>query len=280
MGLPHSFLPGEVARSADVNDNFAYIMSILGTLSTPGRIRTPSEFRMGARSNVLLTGTPDTGTNDASGKRHEFFQIGWNADYNLISGSWKLGRFLTGQGASLIRLGDGQMWFMGTDDTAGSLEGAVTTWMHIKEQGLSSYVYLPSNFSFQETNATANSLDDYRLMYTPLSTPGAIYDGAAHNAGTIIKNAKNYGVNGHAKVIAITCTIIADASSGPARVRFRQTRTSTNPKYGFTVTAGQGRYGSGFGFVPLGEGTDDNKFTVDFVNKMDSISAFIVGYFN
>ena len=40
MPLPNEMIPGEVARSADVNENFAYIMSLLGQLTTPDRVRT------------------------------------------------------------------------------------------------------------------------------------------------------------------------------------------------------------------------------------------------
>ena len=276
----HSFIPGDVAKSAEVNDNFAYIMSILGPLSSPSRVKTTTEYVMGARQNFLMTGTADTGSADASGDTNEFFQMGWNADYNLSGGTWKLAKFLSTKGASLIRFGNGQITFLGTDNTTGSLEASATTWMRMKEEGSGGFIYVPHTFSFQGKNSTAGSLNDYRLMYTPISSPGVVYDGSSHEIGTIVKTATNYGVSKYAKAIAISCIIVADSSSGPCRVRFRQTRSSTSAKYGFTVTAGQGRYGSGYGIVPLGEGTDDGKFTVEFVNAVDSISAYVVGYLN
>lgn len=276
----HSFLPGDVARSAEVNDNFAYIMSILGPLSSPSRVKTTTEFVMGARQNFLMTGTADTGSVDASGKLNDFFQLGWNADFNLSAGTWKLGRFISGKGASMIRLGDGEINFMGTSKTTGSLHADVETWMSIFDGGSDGFVYLKPEFSFLNRNENATKLDHYRLLYTPISSPGVIYDGASHEKGTIIKNSTNYGVSKHARIIVITCNIIADSSSGPCRVRFRQTQESNAVKYGFTVTAGQARYGSGFGFVPLGLGINDGKFTVEFVNAVDSISAYVVGYFS
>lgn len=274
----HSFIPGDVARSADVNDNFSYIMSILGTLSTPGRVQTTTEFLMGARSNVLFTGTFDTGNPDASGTTREYFQIGYNVDYNNVGGTWKMSRFVSNNGASAIRLGDGEIVFLATHETSESLSSALNTMMRIKRQENDTFIYIPRSVSITHNNETPTTMQDYRLTYVPLDSAEALYGGGEFNKGNAVKDATDFGVSPNAKMIAINCNFTAD-SSAATQIFFYRNEANKNRRYGFGISAGQGRVGSGFGIVPLGTGSYEGEFFVERTANFEKLFAYVVGYY-
>lgn len=274
MPLPHQFLPGEIARSSEVNDNFAYIQSILGPLSTPGRVKTTTEFVMGARQNALLTGTADTGSSDANGVMHEYFQLGWNADFNLSGGVWRFARFTTNRGASALRLGEGDMKLLATNERSGNLHSSMRILMHIKDTEDGGFFYLPSNVSITRVDSEGDSHNDYRLTFVLFDSAQEIYGGGPLKKGDVTKDAFDFGVHISAKAITISCNFVAD-TSGEARIRFLAKNSNQR---GFTVTAGASRYGSGQGIVPLGTGTNNGKFDVSRTAAFDSVTAHILGY--
>lgn len=281
MAIPHEFISGDVARAAEVNDNFAYIMSILGPLSTPGRVETTTEFLMGARKNVLFTGTHDTGV-----VGREYFQIGYNADYNYSesSASWKFQRFIqkssnptNNTAASVLRLGPGLVEILGTSSQEGNLNAELNTVFKIQLTSGDDYIFIPKSISMQIVDETADSVGDYRLTYVPLATPGVIYDGIPLNQAATAKKATDYGVSRYAKAIQITCHVLADQAAD-AQIKFYQMRTSPSARYGFIVTAMAGKRGSGQGIVHLGTDGYAGEFYVERDANFDSVSAYVMGY--
>lgn len=274
-----TFVPGDVARSAEVNENFAYILSMLGQLSTPGRVKTTTEFLLGSRQNVLFTGTHDTGSADASGTIREYFQLGYNVDYNLVSGSWRAQRFISNNGASALRLGDGEVSFLATNETTESLTSALQTVFRIKEQDSDAYIYVPRRISFVHNNATPDSVGDYRLTYIPIDNPVAIYGGGGFNKAKVVKKASDFAVPSTAKMIAITCKAVASNSTDRAQIYFFRNQANPSMQHGFVVSMGQDRGGSGFGFVPLGTGAYEGEFYIERTHNFASITAYVSGYF-
>jgi hypothetical protein len=284
MPIPHEFIPGEVARAAEVNDNFAYIMSILGPLSTPGRVETTTEFLMGARKNVLFTGTHDTGADE-----NAFFQIGYNADWNYsaATNSWKFQRFIN-QGtdpnkntaASALRLGAGSMGFWGTSSQSGNLNSSMVPVFKIQLSNSSlvdDYIYIPKSIHLQNVDEVADQLNDYRLTYVPLETPGVIYDGVPLSKSSVAKKATDYGASRYAKAIQITCAVTADTTED-AQIKFFQMRSSPSLRYGFQVSANAGKRASGQGIVHLGVGGYEGQFYISRDAAFDAVFAYVIGY--
>jgi hypothetical protein len=271
MPLPNEFLPGEVARSSEVNEIFAYIMSLLGQLTTPDRIRTTTEFQMGARQNVLMTGTHDSGA--ASRK---FFQIGWNADWNLVNGSWKFVRFINGEPATAIRLGDTGFSVYTTQDTSGDLQGPLSTpAFAVRRTATSKHVYIPDDTNITRVDSGTMTLGEFRLTYVPFLSPKTLREGA-WGSGSETKDAKNFGVPTSAKAISISCEVTAGSSN--ARIRFMQRRSSPSFKYGFSVSAPANSIGSGSGIVILGTDSYAIDFTIERTASFNNVNAYITGY--
>lgn len=276
---------GDVARANDVNNNFNYVMSLLGSLSDPTRMKTTTEYLMGVRQNTLFTGTHDTGGLDT-----DFFQIGYNADWNYspTSGTWKFQRFITkaaspsaDTGASALRLGPGEIDFLATSSQEGNLNSEMKSVFKIKLTSTSpstDYIVVPNSIHFQNVDEEVDDeLDAYRLMYTPFLSPNAIYDGQALNVAETVKRATDYGVSSHAKAISISCHVLADAGSD-AQIKFYQDRSSPSDRFGFIVTALAGKRGSGWGIVPLGVGARMGQFYISRDANFDAVSAYVVGY--
>jgi hypothetical protein len=275
MPLPFTLIPGEVARSSEVNANFDYIMSILGTASTPEQAQTATELRLGARFNALLTGTHDTG---AAG--FEFFQLGWNADYNFVGGTWKFERFIASKGASAIRLGEGSVSFLVTNAATGDLNAQMTTAM--KMQSITSvsnknYIYLPLDWSFQNQDSVSETLGDYRLTYVILDTPAVIYDGASAAKATTTIDVRNYGITAYAKAVVLSCEATATTSSG-VRVKVYQKRQVSSSRYGFVTACALGYHGANWGIVPIGEEPYNHQIVIERTAQLAALSMYIVGY--
>lgn len=269
MSLPHEFIPGEVARSADVNENFAYLISILGELTTPDRVRTSTEFQMGSRQNVLLTATHDTGS-----AANAFFQIGWNADWNLSNGKWQFTRFNNGEAATAVRIGKDGFSIYTTADTSGDLNGPLRNpAFTVRRTATTNHIYIPVDTNITISDGSSMSTGEYRLTFVPFSSPKTINEGA-WGSGTTHFDAKNFGVPSSAIAIQITCE--ATSSGGSARCRFMQRRTSPSVKYGFSVAANT--IGSGQGMVLLGNGSNAIDFTVERTASFSSVNAYITGY--
>lgn len=267
MAIPIVFIPNEQARANDLNANFAYILSIIGELSTPGRVHTTTEFLMGFRQNTLQTGTHDTGVDP----NYNFFQIGYNADWNYSS-TWKFTRFINNLGASAIRLGEGSFEVMTTSATTGSLDAQLRTVFKIKATTgtpNSDYIYIPKGWSMQIVDGIAGGIEDYRLTRVFLDTPKAIYENQALNTGIDVIEASIYDIPTFAKAIEITTDVISTSGA----LKFYQDRAVRHWKYGFVSRSG------GSGVVQLGEGSHAGKFVIERSGPISSASAYITSYF-
>ncbi len=315
MPLPHKFLAGEIAKSSQVNDNFNYVEDLLGKGSTPGRVAPLGEFLFGARSNSLLTGAHDTG---AAG--YEFFQIGWNADWNRVTGGvWKFARFIEGKPSTALRLGVDGLSVYTTSSSSGDLNAQMRRVFHINATTGDDYVFLPIDWHFQQVDRAATSIENYRLLYTPFNSPPYIYDNVSTRAGSVTKRSTDYGVPSYAKAISISATITT-LSSVPSILSFYRiegtsgrtistttttttaprtirgddgdsvtipgttgttTQVSTGvPRHGFDVAARADSYAGGTGIVALGSGAYENQFNIKQTADLKNVRVYITGYWS
>lgn len=272
----HTFAAGTIARAEEVNNNFDYIMSILASMGAVDRL---GELLIGPRGTGILTAQQDTGaTADA------FIQIGWNADWNKVGSKYVFQRIVDNAQATAIRLGANGMEVFTTDETTGNLDSQMKSVFHIKADKTTpnkSYVYLPPNFHFVNKNATPSDPQDYRLMYTPLTTPYAFYDSVAFgNKFTTTKSVYDWGIPTTAREVVIMAYVTATTASG-AGFKMYQERASRNERYGFVVHAPIGTIGraAGWGSVRIGEGEYAGKIVIETTYAFELVKAYAVGYF-
>lgn len=268
----HTFLPGEVARSSELNQNFNEIMDLLGPLSTPGKVRTTSEFVMGARQNTLFTGAHDTGPEE-----NAFFQIGYNADWEFNNGKWRFYRYVNNMGGSALRLGDGNIAFLVSAKEEDNFNSTMETAMRIVENAADNYVFLNKSYHFQIVDTPANQIGDFRLTYVHLNNPAAIYDGQSVSTGIDVKRATNYGVSQYAKSICVQGWGRA-GGGGPATMRIYQERSARSYRRGVSMHCDTGSRGNVFGILPLGEEAYEDRFVVDRTAAFQEAFLYVVGY--
>lgn len=273
MPLPHILLANDVARSNDVNDNFAYVMSIIGSLSTPGRQKSLSEFQFGIRQTGLLSAAQDTGGDVTM----QFAQLSWNADWNLnaTSGTWKFNRFIPNYGATVVRIGYHGFEILATRKGSGNLNTQLTPAFaaRITENTGSDYgyVFLPAYMSIQLDDVdSVAGIEDYRTTWSFLDTPKMIYDNAQLNKGLDVIVASKYGVPPNAKALYLTTDVVS--TSGYLKLYQERSAASRHWKYGFISRNG------GSGVVQLGEGSYAGKFVIERTNAISSASVYISGY--
>lgn len=275
MGLPHTFIAGDVAASQEVNDNFNYLMNIIGQLSTEGRIQPLGELLVGARSNTLLTGAQDTGN-----LSREYYQIGWNADFNLVDTTWKFSRFISNRAATAIRIGSKGFEILGTSETSGDLDSQMSTMFAVRANKTSvnlDYYYMGQNWPIQSYDDVARDKEDFRTLYTPLETPYSIYHNASLSATTRVFRASDFGIPTNAQAIALSVEFKAGGSR--ANIRFMRERDGRRESEGFVVHAPANEYGSGWGVVNLGTGGYARKFAVKISASISEVDIAVQGYY-
>lgn len=281
MPLPYTFISGNVAKSSEVNDNFNFIMDILGQLSTPDRIQPLGEFMMGPRRTVLLTANQDTG-----GAQGNFFQVSWNADYNRQNTTWVFQRILPNAGASALRVGTNGIEFLTTSAKTGNLNSQMNKPWGLTATTGEDYMYFADAWHMQNVDTTATSLQHYRLTTVMLENPAPIYSNTWVSKGTDIRKATNYGIPRHAKAIVVTAHVTAANYSG-AGMHFYQHRHSAsigaNLYRGFVAHApitgtGLGMRTGAQGIVPLGRGDFQSEFVIKRTSAFELANVYIVGY--
>src|SRR5690606_23990588 len=278
MPLPHRFISGEIARSRQVNDNFNYIMDMLGQLSTTGRLEPPGAFVIGPRKMAILTGNHDTGA-----AANRFFQIGWNADWNLRSGAYHFDRVVSGP-STAMRIGARGLEVLMTDDVSGNLGSQMRTIFRTFIWAKRKYVHIPADSHITLVNEAPTKLEHYRLTTVMFDAPKALYNSTRASKGVTTYNAYNYGVPKDAKGIWIRAHVTADNASGAGMLVYQDNANNKiNKVKGMvahaTITGtGLGMRTGSFGFVPLGEGSYAGRFRIERTSSFYLAVVHIVGY--
>lgn len=278
MPLPHRFVSGEIARSRQVNDNFNYIMDMLGQLSTTGRLTPPGEFVIGPRKMAILTGNHDTGA-----AANRFFQIGWNADWNPRGGAYHFDRVVSGP-SNAIRIGARGLEVLMTDYVSGNLGSQMNTIFRTFIWNRRKYVYIPADSHITRINEAPKSLEDHRLTTVIFNTPKPVYNSTRVSKGVTTINAYNYGVPKDAKAIWIRAHVTADNYSGAGMLIYQDNANNRiNKVKGMvahaTITGtGLGMRTGSFGYVPLGEGSHAGRVRIERTASFYVAVVHIVGY--
>jgi hypothetical protein len=261
--------------------NFNYILSLLGTLSTTGKLEPPGEIFLGPRRNTHLSAAHDTTSADYD-DNNDFYHIGWNAEYYntlLVDGQgrpiYKYRRFSQTEAATALRIGHKgfEVWTT-HHDTGGNLDAQMKRVLHVRElNDEKGFIAIPTRMHFQTNSTASPTLQDYRLTFVPFDSPQVVYGNASMGTGVTMKQAKDFNVPDTAQGIQVAANC---RSGGTSWLKVLQHRENRHERFGLVV-GGQGG-GGAEGFVPLGRGSYDGKFVVEREGAMTSVSVYIKGY--
>lgn len=273
MAIPNTFTSGDIASSAEVNENFDYLSDIIGNGSDADAMTLPGTIILGPRENVQITAESDTAYGNDS-----FVQIGWNTELYFASSQWNVRRFHADEVASALRIGRLGLEFYTTSNVTGSLNSRLNKIFGVRAMGGSDRVYIKSDVHIQRIDESPNDLESYRLTYVPFENPVAIYENNNIYTGTKNRIASQHGVPETA--IAIECVAYIKANAGASgTLTLMRAESTTTLGSGFAVYAAAGQKAYGSGIVHLGS---DGSYNTRFVEVRDAdfaqASLFIKGY--
>jgi hypothetical protein len=286
MAVPHTFESGEIASSAEVNENFNHVDGVLGTDSTSSELNLPGNVVMSPRDTIQLSAAADTAYGD-----NTFIQLSWNAElYDSGGGTWKVRRINDGEESAGVRIGSGsdkadsaiEFWLSARTD--GELNSQFTRVgaFQARLNGDDTF-YLWDGMRMSRVATNPASIQDYRLTYTPFANPVTIYDGVYLKTGRITRRATDYGVPAEAVAVQLSAYVTATAGSG-AGLKLMQAEASPSIGTGFVVHAYGGPYSyygrsGGEGIVHLGtSGSYDGRFYEQRTAVFSTGSLFIKGF--
>jgi hypothetical protein len=277
MPLPYQFVSGEIARSAQVNANFEYIMDMLGQLSTPDRIQPLGEFIMGPRKTALLSGAHDTGPTN-----YRFYQISWNADWNKVGTEYAYVRILPNLNAAAFRLGERGFDVFMTSKTTGDLNSQMLSVFRVTDK----IVFLPDATHIVNKSAYAN-IQDYRSTTVLLNNPTPLFSlNHGMSRGTTVRDVYGYNVPSHAHAVILSVEIKA-VNGASAGITFYKNQTGgveeLNRMRGFSLYApvtgtGLGQWAGGQGIVQVGMGAQAGEIVIHRTGALAIANICIIGY--
>ena len=274
MSVPNTFTSGDIASSAEVNENFDYLSDIVGNDSDASALKLPGTVIIGPRQNAQITAESDTAYGDDS-----FIQIGWNTELYFASGQWNVRRFNAGEVASALRIGRLGLEFYTTSNITGSLNSRLNKIFGVRARAGEDRVYIHQDVHIQRTDSPPGDLDSYRLTYVPFEDPVAIYENNNIYEGTKNRIGSVHGVPESAKAIECVAYIKANAGTSGTLTLMRAESSPTLGS-GFAVYAAAGQKAYGSGVVHLGS---DGSYNTRFVEIRDAnfaqASLFIKGYY-
>ena len=274
MTVPYTFQSGDIASSAEVNENFNHFSDIVGTDSDAGELHVPGTITIGPRSNVQITAESDTEYGEES-----FVQIGWNTELFFQSLSWNVRRFNADEVANALRIGRNGLEFYGTSNISGSLNTRLNKMFGVRAVSGSDRVYIKSDVHIQRVDdSPTGDLESYRLTYVPFETPVAIVEANNIFEGTKQRIGTTHNVPEHAIAIQITAHIRANAGV-PGSLLFKRAEDTPTLGSGFGLYAAGGSQAYGSGIVHLGsEGAHLNRFLEIRSANFAEASIFVQGY--
>lgn len=277
MPLPYKFLSGEIARSAEVNANFDYLMEAIGASAGSGTLN-PYKLTLGPRSNSFLIATHDVG-----GYETDFVQLSWNANLTKEGTVWKFARVLPSVGASALRVGVRGLELFATEARVGDMHGQMKLLMRVDTDDAGMFTYTPDGMYMSRTEGVPNALSHHRNTVVFFEGPVPIYQNQWVGSGTSILNAMNYGVPRHATAILINAHVTAAPNSGAGMHFYQYNGGGSNIYHGLVVHAtitgsGMGMRTGAQGMVPLGRGANVGSFAVYRTSSFELANVFIIGY--
>ena len=293
MPLPHVLAAGDVAHAQDMNDNFDYVVGLVGNLSDGTNFRPPGPIIMGPRGNTQFISSQDTtGAVDPLDQNNAFLQIGWNAEYydtGLVDGLsrpiYKFRRYNAGERASAIRVGEDGFTVLTTGKTQGDLDSQMEKAFEVRpDDANGNRVYLPTSWGFTNYDGPPQDESDYRLMMTPMSPVATIYQDKTLQSGRTMHKASDYGVPPQAKALVISASVTTTPTDDEHGLMIYQAKNNPNNLHGFAVFTGETggdrvKTFTGQGIVILGIGSYAGKFYIERKKAFSSVSAYIIAYY-
>lgn len=150
MTLPHTFSPGTIASSSEVNANFNHLGGIIGSDSTSDEMRPGGDIVIGPQDQVQITAK---GSNVSTYGNGNYFQLGWNASLQDINSTQVNNRVVSNMGATALTLSERGMSVKSTARGDGTLDEHMSTAMTVRpyySNGLSTnWIYLNPEWKLQ-----------------------------------------------------------------------------------------------------------------------------------
>jgi hypothetical protein len=274
MSIPHIFESGDIASSAEVNENFDHLSDIVGNSSDSSELALPGSIMIGPRANVQITAESDTAYGDDS-----YVQIGWNTELYFSGGVWNVRRFNADEVANALRVGRYGLEFYGTSNISGSLNSRLNKMFGVRAVSGSDRVFIKSDVHIQGFDDAPNSLSDYRLTYVPFDNPVALYEGVVIHKATKNRVAANWSVPEHAVAIQMVAYVRANSTDNNCRLTLMRAEAEPTIGSGFGVVVQADHEAYGEGIVHLGtEGTNLGRFLEVRSHNFAEASLFVKGY--
>lgn len=272
MAVPNKFRAGEIASSAELNANFAYIEDLLGTLSNEEEIAPEKDIKMGSAGFVtggmqhnLLKGNREN-ENLANAARG-FINLTWNARPHTSTGRWQ--RYNALSGSSVVELGDYGIVMATTGRTTGDLQSQLTPLLGAMngdyDDADAAHIYMdpfapikttyknPNNPKDEENWRADDTNQDYytslqrrRLTYVRFDEPKTVMEDQAMAKGKQEINVRSHGVPKQAAMVELLVYTTATYNSGAGLMVMPKLK-KPHRKYGLIchsyggATAGWGR---------------------------------------
>jgi hypothetical protein len=257
-------MSGETARAHEVMANFNYVINVIGELVGPDRLQTLKEFLMGGNSGVLL-----------SAASQHFVQLGWNVDLNHIGGGvFEFARLVPDKNATALRIGKDGVEIMETSTTSGDLNRQLSTVWAVRATTGKDFMYFAPGWSIQNKDGAATKVEDYRLLYTPFTTPKVIYTNKSFGATVQNIPVTQYDVPSGAQAVKLSVRFKAGGSE--AETRFFPSGLSSRPlNSAVSVIAASGERVGGVVDVNLVA----SKFSMEVIGNISEAYVTILGYY-
>lgn len=160
----NEFQPGSLILSSEVNTNFDKLVEILGASSNDEKLVLPGRIAFGQRQAATISALTDRAANTKG-----YLHFGWNAK-EVFTGSGKVdvARVVNRESATFMRMGTDGLSVYGTATESGDLNPEKMKLFQIKANA---DIFVHPDASFTGKSGSPNSIDDYRLTLSPLSSP-------------------------------------------------------------------------------------------------------------
>jgi hypothetical protein len=261
MPLTH-FTPGTLAKAEELNDNFDYLLQLIGVTSDPEGAR-PKRIYLGDNSTFVLAAE-----NASNGPI-----ISNYCKLTYANSAWSYTRIATGKAPSAIEFGSGRVLIRVAEDTSGSLtESQFKVAFGVVNDTDENFIYVPSHFNTKNTLYGDNTIEEYRLSTVFLQTPVTIFSGKSFGTGSTSykPSSLSTAIPFHAKGVILYASFKASSEA-----RWWVYPKGTDRQYGGSwSTHGDYRNSGNQQMCYLKSG----QFTLEREGNSSSASLYIQGY--
>lgn len=309
MAVPNKFRAGEIASSAELNANFAYIEDLLGALSNDEEIAPEKDLKMGSAG--FVTGGMQRNllpanqlANNLTNAARGFINLTWNARPHAQTGRWQ--RYNGLSGSSVVELGDYGIVLATTNRRSGDLQSQLTPLFGAmnsdKDDADAAHIYMRKDVPIVSTYDNPNnpknednwratdvhqnyfsSLQRRRLTYVRFDEPKTIMEEKSMAKGKQEINVLSHGVPKQAAMVELLIYTTATYNSGAGLITMPKMK-KPHRKYGLIchayggATAGWGR-SAVQGHVPVYSGLyklEDGEYSTVAGNEGGSIASVLI----